>query len=1212
MTILASDIKLLQSERMTDTSDGGGRRTSSVIPDGVAGNIFPKVSRLDSVYGRVNLRKVFAHVDSANTETYAGAHCALIDDADNSKIKVNLFTTGNDFDNRTAARDRVESYVVAGPESRMYLYGRQLAGQQAITTVQRVEDALPEVGEVLCLSKETAGVINYQQFVRVENVDHEVRTFTDGIGDYQRRIITMSTSAVLRYEFVGIEELTRLTFARTSLVRNTTVADAARYFGIAAVQDPAAQNDLTLSVESIFSNIVPTTLRETAVSNAEISGSVRIGRTSNTPLPFANVTPPLPASALTTTTITLGRPVAPGSFSVRVGIADGSVFAAALTDNRKGVIPGQVAMVDFGFYIQGGTIDYETGTAVVTWHGQGQGSMVLNASYIPGVEIAQPTHTRELPMTLNTRGTVHVLTLDPLPAQGSTFVDFRALGKWYRLRDNGDGVIVGDDAAYGTGTLDPITGALVVTLGALPDVGSSLLIGWASPVHHKIRAGATSNADSVVHQRFKLANLPIVADSVAVQYTAGATTYTVLDNGAGQFNSNGIVGTVNYSTGDVDLTYSVRLPNAESQITVSYNQKAAVDIAQPVRATGTDTISGAGPHTFVTAAGVAVGGLSMVVQYLPPNFATVGGEPMLVQVRDNGVGGLITLSTQRAEGSRTLYHPGGENVGTVNYSTGEVVLDGTVTMNTPDYFYNFGVWNWRETNEVVLPTAAAEVSWSVELANASSGVAKVEVLSQAVAPLTLDLTTNISSPVVPGSVWFTAFGKTYFDRGGILYHTVQFDGTGTVAGTINYGTGQATLTQYTNNVALGLTVRACLTRFGDFSEWAATFRTAGAPLRPASTFVQVVALDGETLTATADEDGALVGDFVRGNVNQQIGLVSIEWGEMVVAAGNETEPWFDPDNVVGANVWKPRDVLPDTLTYSTVVLTSLPVNADILGLDPVRLPSDGRVPIFRAGDVILIHNTKDFVLPNPPVASATYNVGRTNLADCYLLDAAGTRVPTNKYVVNLATGAVTMAADFVMGALVGPLKARHRIEELNLAADVQINGQITLASPLGVAFDGDTKVSSCLLFGDLFARTTNVFDQVTFTGVWSDVRIGANATAEYDTINFPIEVKNDGAVTERWRINFLTSTTYQVIGENLGVIATGATNADCTPVNPLTGEAYFTIRAGGWGAGWSAGQQLRFNTVGASGSIWMARTVLPGATLSGDSIDIQLRGDVDA
>ena len=89
-------------------------------------------------------------------------------------------------------------------------------------------------------------------------------------------------------------------------------------------------------------------------------------------------------------------------------------------------------------------------------------------------------------------------------------------------------------------------------------------------------------------------------------------------------------------------------------------------------------------------------------------------------------------------------------------------------------------------------------------------------------------------------------------------------------------------------------------------------------------------------------------------------------------------------------------------------------------------------------------------------------------------------------------------------------------------------------------------MSSALLFGDMFARVTGVFDQVTWTYVWSDARIGANATGEYNTVNYPIEVLNNGAVTERWRINFTSANAFQVIGENLGVIATGTTAADCS------------------------------------------------------------------
>ena len=140
MTILPSNIRLLESERMTDTSDGGGRRTSRVIPDGVAGNIFPKVSRVDSVYGRVNLRKIYPHINTATLDVYAGAHFIITDAPDNDRIGVLAFSTGSDFDLRASARDRIESYVIAGPDSRMVLYGRQLLGARAILVYQRAEE----------------------------------------------------------------------------------------------------------------------------------------------------------------------------------------------------------------------------------------------------------------------------------------------------------------------------------------------------------------------------------------------------------------------------------------------------------------------------------------------------------------------------------------------------------------------------------------------------------------------------------------------------------------------------------------------------------------------------------------------------------------------------------------------------------------------------------------------------------------------------------------------------------------------------------------------------------------------------------------------------------------------------------------------------------------------------------------------------------------
>jgi hypothetical protein len=159
---------------------------------------------------------------------------------------------------------------------------------------------------------------------------------------------------------------------------------------------------------------------------------------------------------------------------------------------------------------------------------------------------------------------------------------------------------------------------------------------------------------------------------------------------------------------------------------------------------------------------------------------------------------------------------------------------------------------------------------------------------------------------------------------------------------------------------------------------------------------------------------------------------------------------------------------------------------------------------------------------------------------------------------------------------------------------------------------GESYVSSALVAGDVRARTSLVFDQVTWTNVWSDSPIGSSATGTYNDVQHPIEVTNLGALTERWAAVFTSSTAFNVIGEHVGVIASGNTGSDCAPNNPATGEPYFTLQSEGWGLGWSTGNVLRFNTVGAMVPVWVARTILQGpATVEDDSFTLLVRGDVD-
>lgn len=584
MTINATDIKLLASERMADTSDGGGRRTGNVIPDGVPGNIFPKVSRLDSVYGRFNMRKIYGAVSTANIDTYAGAHAVIMDAPDNERIHAALFSTGSDFDDRTAARDRIESYVIAGPESRMVLYGRQLVGQGAIQVYQKPEEALPEVGDVYCLSKEAGVVTEYQQFVRITDVTHEVRTLTDEKGDFKARILGLKIGSPLRYEFAGPLVPDRLSnVTRSSMVRLTTVADASRYFGIRKVTEAAAEGDLTLRLDSIYTPIVPTTNRETALSNVDMLGASSLVDSASSTLPFGH----MGAINISNATVKCPFRLKPGSVHVvwrSSGSPYQSVDQVAYVDNGDGTATRVIGQPFFALAPATMTIDYEAGLLKFSAANFSNLTYNLFLRATPTAVVDRPAHSRNVPVTLATRGTVYAETLLPAPAPGTLVVAFRSLGRWYTLRDDGKGVAKGADAAYGTGSVDYMSGASVVTLGALPDVGSALIFSWGSSVHVTPR-------DRVVVEppvwRHQLPDTAVEPGSVTVSWdvtlrnaqgdVTGTLPQSLTDDGAGKLTGDG-VGRIVYATGAMWFLPKL-LPDPGSTPFIEYEKSETIEQA---------------------------------------------------------------------------------------------------------------------------------------------------------------------------------------------------------------------------------------------------------------------------------------------------------------------------------------------------------------------------------------------------------------------------------------------------------------------------------------------------------------------------------------------------------------------------------------------------------------------------------------------------------
>ncbi|UYM16377.1 hypothetical protein [Endozoicomonas euniceicola] len=66
MAINNDDVKLFESQRLSDEEDGGGRATGTEVIDGNINNLFQDISRIDRTIGDVALRKAYVGISTDN------------------------------------------------------------------------------------------------------------------------------------------------------------------------------------------------------------------------------------------------------------------------------------------------------------------------------------------------------------------------------------------------------------------------------------------------------------------------------------------------------------------------------------------------------------------------------------------------------------------------------------------------------------------------------------------------------------------------------------------------------------------------------------------------------------------------------------------------------------------------------------------------------------------------------------------------------------------------------------------------------------------------------------------------------------------------------------------------------------------------------------------------------------------------------------------
>ena len=1196
MTILATDIKMRQSQRLTDNPDGGGRMVQTEIIDGEMNNLFPDIGDEERTTGRSTLRKMFVHVDTPGSDVLKDAIAVLIDPPSDPRVTVTMFATGSYSDVRLDAKNRVESYITRGTESRFILLGDQFTGQMTIQVYTTKDAPSPDINDNLSLlTLASSGKGAGEQYVRVKSVlSRTTRTFTDDQGAFERDVLVIELVNALLLNFYGQEVIRYTATKPATRVYETNVVDATSYHSVKRLTSPDKPGDLSVQIDSPYVPIVPTSTAETPVSDV-LAG---MGALSHIPSGPVNSLALSYNSAFTpgvSVTRYLGTGMGVGSVKVLVGSVE-------LTDDGTGTL------VSAAVTPWSGTVDYQSGAVSVS-HSTGVGVTSVSISATPAGTIPMQGFTDEISVTQNNQGMVWLAQLLPLPAPGTVVVDYRALGRWYRLTDNGRGQLVGK-AGQGSGTINYMTGALVLTTGALPDLDSSVITAWGTSIIAEARTGDASIKPPAL--QFLLGQGSAVPNTVRLTLRIQGLDVQAVDNGVGGLLLDGqLRGAISYSTGECSLQLDT-MPDANSQVAVVYEWGEPLHAAPQPVPDGNGLVSFSLPQGPVRPGTLA---LDWVITVMRDAYDLVSApQPMRVIAKDDGNGNLVAVSVGDTAANIIL--------GSVNYATAAVTLQAGKFMvrqvSYPQYENHSGrlkVVGYGRIDVLAQFSAGTIVSAGWMLDGVGTEPAQESLQLPAVSLL---LTPTISDSIVPGSVRFTFRGRTYVDRNGGLYHTVDpITGAGIYAGTVDYTSGVVNLTQWLPGGANTVQIQSLLTRIADPGVANAFFRAPGSPLRPGMFTLRANRLDGELLTGTADINGLISGTQMRGTIDWESGVAKVQFGQLVPVAGNEGQPWFDPNLVEGDRIWRPALVLAGSIFMGAVVYRSIPLSEVVIGLSSVRLPSDGRVPAFKPGQTVLIHHTAKHAVASPQ-ANQVVDFGRARIAAIEVRDSTGKPVDSAWYSADLDEGVFTFSDPLNLSAYALPIIISERVEDRRLVVQPQITGEIEINTGLTHDYPvGEALISTALRLGeangslDLQARIENLFDQAAWTSVWSNDPIGSLAPGTYNDTDFPLEVNNSDAITERWAVRFTSTTNFEVIGETVGVIATGSTTTDLSPLNPRTSRPYFTMRAAGWGAGWSVNNVVRFNTIGGLAPVWMARTTLPGTPAGAtDSTRIMVVGNI--
>ena len=1162
------DLQIYPSQRMTDTDDGGGRMVGRPLT-GADNEVFPPVSDVDRTMGSFDARLLYPAVLRDDQEPLYGGHFIISEPPQAANVSFLAFKARNYGETRADIMPRIAAYSVPTIEGRMTLMGRHLAGVRLIQAYQRVEAPLPKIGERYCLQfreKNSTLPARYEYF-RIANLEHEVRTFevpkgNGEIKEIQRRVLKMEIGNPLAYDYEGVNYPQEGYADIAGKILETQVADSASYYGVKPLAAAIRKGDAELAVTGIYEKLVPTSTVET---------------------PHADLYPVQSEQWVATgeeRTVFSTRDTVEGTLHLPYALLPGSVKVNGYTDNARGQLVGN------GQSIQ---VDYERGRLDGIPQSYG-----LTVSARAAAKVSGSRYATHIEIKDSNQGTAWAPLLAPAPSAGSLTVSYMSLGVWYELRDYGDYVLRTETGEAAGSVAD--SGSVILNLPARPDIGSRIVLQWGDADAYRTFDAKKAGQTPAITRVDGDVRLPSVRGGCIKP-----GTYTLSWGGKSARDSNGRI------TGDAEgwMRYAdggamVRGITATA-VQIGYDEYTAEEVR------GQITLAGDSPALDATIGRTAPGSLVLAILYqAAADSSTAKWAKLLYNGRSAGEGFgdgtiaaaakhdlLIAKSAGRYEGmtlvkitdngaGRLMADDVLLKQGSIDYATGRIILPDPVTADIPiQVTLNNGqratvapgakvVDYDKAGNPAVLTKTIAGLTVSIKQAafaripsEGTRRIAKTETPSN----ISANVLKDMAGTAVFNSWTFKLGDKEIVERNGILLADWDVKrGTGRVVGRLGEG-GILTFGDPDNDYG-GLSITGGIVNRLAARQYAYGGRTVSAPVKPESFTVYALAGGGTVLSGRSDADGNINGDFT-GKIDYETGFYDI----------NRTDGFS-----------------PDSLRYNAVTQDNIPLDSGIIGIDAVRLPADGRVPVFRKGDMVVIGNRVKQDLGRAFTGGQVISLSRNKLDRVCLSDAAGKHILAEQYAVDLDAGKLTLADPLNLSGHTLPLTAVLAWEEENRITAVDISGRLKLQFPVSRDYPKDgTYVSSALIAGDLLVRHSEPFSQKSWGGVWSDSLIGDPILAKLNLADYPLKLASDGAITERWLIRFISESQYQLYGENVGLVVQGDTVTDLAPANPATGKPYFRLPAAAFGGGWAAQNCIRINTYGTPMPVWVLRAVQPAA-----------------